>query len=141
MTLRRRYFLAFAAKQRQAFTDAAANVQDGIVSQVVLQPRNVRCKMRRSVFGLVVAVCSEGVVQLGVGNGTAHGTCLSCGMLLVGELRATVNRRTNLAHCFCCGSNFNNIDLLMSLDYDFLSAVELLEHWLRGHQRRTPAKP
>ena len=62
--------------------------------------------------------------------------CPACG-----ELRATVNRRTNLAHCFCCGSNFNNIDLLMSLDYDFLSAVELLEHWLRGHQRRTPAKP
>ncbi|MCA9177129.1 MAG: hypothetical protein KDB14_21720, partial [Planctomycetales bacterium] len=39
-----------------------------------------------------------------------------------GELRATVNPRNNLAHSFCCGHNTNNIDLLMSLDYDFLSA-------------------
>ena len=58
-----------------------------------------------------------------------------------GELRATVNPRNNLAHCFCCGRNINNIDLLMSLDYDFVSAVELLEHWLRSHlQQRTRAK-
>jgi hypothetical protein len=34
--------------------------------------------------------------------------CPACG-----ELRATVNPRNNLAHCFCCGQNFNNIDLLM----------------------------
>lgn len=27
--------------------------------------------------------------------------CPACG-----ELRATVNRRNNLAHCFCCGENF-----------------------------------
>lgn len=27
------------------------------------------------------------------------------------ELRATVNPSNNLAHCFCCGKNFNNIDL------------------------------
>ena len=53
-----------------------------------------------------------------------------------GELRCTVNPRTNLAHCFCCGRNVNNIDLLMSLDYDFLAAVELLEQWLRSHLRR-----
>jgi DNA primase len=57
--------------------------------------------------------------------------CPACG-----ELRATVNPRTNLAHCFCCERNFNNIDLLMSLDYDFLSAVELLEDWLRKYQER-----
>ena len=50
-----------------------------------------------------------------------------------GELRCTVNPRNNLAHCFCCGRNFNNIDVLMSLDYDFLAAVELLEQWLRNH--------
>ena len=53
-----------------------------------------------------------------------------------GELRCTVNPRNNLAHCFCCGRNVNNIDVLMSLDYDFLAAVELLEQWLRNHLRR-----
>ena len=41
-------------------------------------------------------------------------------------MRATVNPRNNLAHCFCCAKNINNIDLLMTLDYDFLSAVALL---------------
>ena len=62
-----------------------------------------------------------------------------------GELRATVNPANNLAHCFCCGRNLNNIDLLMSLDHDFLSAVQLLGHWLRRHQERQararPAQP
>ena len=51
-----------------------------------------------------------------------------------GELRATVNPRNNLAHCFCCGRNFNNIDLLMTLGYDFLPAVDILESWLRIHR-------
>ena len=52
-----------------------------------------------------------------------------------GEMRATVNPRNNLAHCFCCQKNLNNIDLLIiALDYDFLSAVALLERWLHQHQ-------
>jgi hypothetical protein len=38
--------------------------------------------------------------------------------------------RNNLAHCFCCDQNFNNIDL----GHDFLSAVERLELWLQRHQ-------
>jgi DNA primase len=50
------------------------------------------------------------------------------------EMRATVNPRTNLAHCFCCQKNINNIDLLMSLDQDFRSAVALLERWLKQYQ-------
>ncbi len=50
------------------------------------------------------------------------------------EMLATVNPRNNLAHCFCCGRNFNNIDLLIALGYDFLPAVELLEQWLRAYQ-------
>ena len=53
-----------------------------------------------------------------------------------GELRATVNPRNNLTPCSCCGHRTNNIDLLMSLDYDFLSAVELLAEWLRQHRER-----
>ena len=49
-----------------------------------------------------------------------------------------MNPRNNLAHCFACEQNFNNIDLLIALGYEFLAAVELLEQWLRTHgERRT----
>jgi DNA primase len=51
-----------------------------------------------------------------------------------GEMRATVNPRNNLAHCFCCKKNLNNIDLLITLGYDFQSAVALLEGWLNQYQ-------
>ena len=51
------------------------------------------------------------------------------------ELRATVNPRNNLAHCFSCNQNFNNIDLLMTQGYDFVPAVEILEQWLRQYQK------
>jgi hypothetical protein len=53
-----------------------------------------------------------------------------------GEMRATVNPKNNLAHCFTCKKNLNNIDLLLTLDYDFLSAVTLLERLLSEHQTR-----
>ena len=61
-----------------------------------------------------------------------------------GEMRATVNPRTNLAHCFTCQKNLNNIDLLITLDYNFRSAVILLERWLNQHEaqqgrKKTPA--
>ena len=32
--------------------------------------------------------------------------------------------------------HLNNIDLLIELDYDFLSAVALLERWLNEYQTR-----
>jgi hypothetical protein len=51
-----------------------------------------------------------------------------------GEMRATVNPRNNLAHCFCCKKNLNNIDLLISQGYDFRDAVALLESWLSDYQ-------
>jgi hypothetical protein len=58
------------------------------------------------------------------------------------ELRATVNPRNNLAHCFCCDRNWNNIDVLIALGWDFLPAVDLLEQWLRQHQEhRSSSKP
>src|SRR5471030_1894172 len=57
-----------------------------------------------------------------------------------GEMRATVNPRNNLAHCFCCQKNLNNIDLLLSLDYDFLSAVALLQRWLERYQAQQSEK-
>jgi DNA primase len=55
-----------------------------------------------------------------------------------GEMRATVNPRNNLAHCFACKKNLNNIDLLITLGYDFQSAVRILEGWLKRHQARQP---
>ena len=57
-----------------------------------------------------------------------------------GEMRATVNPRNNLAHCFSCKKNLNNIDLLISLDYDFLSAVTLLHRWLDQYQAQQAKK-
>jgi DNA primase len=58
-----------------------------------------------------------------------------------GEQRATVNPRNNLAHCFCCGKNWNNIDLLLALEYDFVSAVALLERWLQQYQGQQVKQP
>ena len=55
-----------------------------------------------------------------------------------GQMRATVNPRNNLAHCFDCKKNLNNIDLLISLDYTFLDAVALLERMLNEHLARQP---
>jgi len=49
--------------------------------------------------------------------------CPSCS-----ELRATVNPKNNLAHCFCCGENLNKIDLLMVQGHEFLPAVEILKN-------------
>lgn len=51
-----------------------------------------------------------------------------------GEMRATVNPKNNLAHCFTCQKNLNNIDLLMTLDYEFRDAVALLERYLNEYQ-------
>jgi hypothetical protein len=58
-----------------------------------------------------------------------------------GEMHATVNPRNNLAHCFFCQKNLNNIDLLLTLDYDFLAAVRLLEHWLNQYQAKKTKTP
>ena len=57
--------------------------------------------------------------------------CTNCG-----EQRATVNPRNNLAHCFSCQQNLNNIDLLITLGYDFVAAVGLLTRWLKQHEAR-----
>jgi hypothetical protein len=59
------------------------------------------------------------------------------------ELRATVNPRNNLSHCFSCAQNLNNIDLLITLGYDFRSAVAILQRWLlqyldRQEKKKTP---
>ena len=51
-----------------------------------------------------------------------------------GEMRATVNPRNNLAHCFSCQKNTNNIHLLLELDFNFRAAVTILERWLKQYQ-------
>jgi DNA primase len=51
-----------------------------------------------------------------------------------GEMRATVNPRNNLAHCFGCKKNLNNFDLLITLGYDFRNAVVVLERLLQRYQ-------
>jgi DNA primase len=57
-----------------------------------------------------------------------------------GEMLATVNPRNNLAHCFACKKNLNNIDLLITLGHDFRSAVAILQRWLNDYQARQPKK-
>ncbi|MBA4191278.1 MAG: hypothetical protein C0467_25125 [Planctomycetaceae bacterium] len=52
------------------------------------------------------------------------------------EMLVYVNPRNNLAHCFACRKNFNNLDLLLALDYSFTDAVALLELWLHLHQTK-----
>ena len=53
-----------------------------------------------------------------------------------GELQATLNPRNNLAHCFCCKTNFNNIDLLIELGYDFKAAASILREWLIEYEQQ-----
>lgn len=64
-----------------------------------------------------------------VSDGYFRFLCPHCG-----EMLATVNPRNNLAHCFACQKNLNNIDLLMTLGYDFRTTVAILERWLTGHE-------
>ena len=51
-----------------------------------------------------------------------------------GEFLAAINPHNNLAHCFACGVNINNIDLLLAAGYDFRAAVSRLEKWLLRHK-------
>jgi len=50
-----------------------------------------------------------------------------------GEMLAYVNPRNNLAHCFHCQANLNNIDLMITLGCDFPSIVEKLERLLKQY--------
>jgi DNA primase len=54
------------------------------------------------------------------------------------EMLATVNPRNNLAHCFGCTKNLNNIDLLLTMGYDFKSAVSILTRMYKQHCSRMP---
>ncbi|HQR41770.1 MAG TPA: CHC2 zinc finger domain-containing protein [Gemmatales bacterium] len=54
------------------------------------------------------------------------------------EMLATVNPRNNLAHCFGCKNNLNNIDLLLTLGYDFKTAISILTRMYEQHRSRLP---
>ena len=56
------------------------------------------------------------------------------------NMRATVNPGNNLAHCFACSKNINNIDLMMVLGYDFRQAVRILARWLSQYKRPESTK-
>jgi predicted RNA-binding Zn-ribbon protein involved in translation (DUF1610 family) len=59
-----------------------------------------------------------------------------------GDLQAILNPRNNLAHCFACGRNINNIDLLIALGYPFRAAVVRLQQYLRlFHQQQAMPAP
>ena len=47
----------------------------------------------------------------------------------------TVNPKNNLAHCFSCNKNFNNIDLMLAQGHDFMPAVDILKSWLEVYLR------
>lgn len=57
------------------------------------------------------------------------------------ETQAVVNPRNNLAHCFHCAKNINNIDLLLLCGFNFRDAVALLEKWLRLYRAELAAPP
>ncbi len=57
-----------------------------------------------------------------------------------GEMLATVNPATTSPTASPAKRNLNNIDLLLTLDYDFRAAVALLERWLNDYQARQAKK-
>lgn len=57
-----------------------------------------------------------------------------------GETLAVVNPRNNLAHCFNCRKNINNIDLLIAVGYGFQESVALLQEWLLLYNNEMAAR-
>jgi len=56
--------------------------------------------------------------------------CLNCK-----EIQATINPKNNLSHCFYCGQNLNNIDLLIRSGCSFSESVELLIDLWEGYKK------
>ena len=57
------------------------------------------------------------------------------------ELLAVLNPKNNLAHCFNCRQNINNIDLTIALGYAFREAVALLCQWLDAYRNENKHPP
>ncbi|MCO8123235.1 hypothetical protein NHH03_15915 [Stieleria sp. TO1_6] len=45
-----------------------------------------------------------------------------------------MNPKNNLAHCFSCQQNTNNIDLMLLQGHDFVPAVTILRRWLEDYR-------
>jgi hypothetical protein len=86
-------------------------------------------------MSVTIAVLGRQGPPAKISEGYFRFLCPGCG-----EMLATVNPRNNLAHCFCCQKNLNNIDLLLTLGYDFRAAVTLLEGWLNQYQTQQARK-
>jgi len=52
------------------------------------------------------------------------------------EIRAAINPKNNLSHCFACKQNFNNIDLLIQEGYNFRKAVKILKNLFREYEKK-----
>lgn len=55
------------------------------------------------------------------------------------EMNATVNPKNNMAHCFCCKKNFNNIDLLIVKGVSFKTSVMILCGLWDTFQQKMPS--
>ena len=61
--------------------------------------------------------------------------CLNCK-----EVQATINPKNNLSHCFCCGQNLNNIDLLIRSGNKFSDSVEILNNLWNEYKNEASSK-
>ncbi len=57
-------------------------------------------------------------------------------IMLIRQTARRTGPKDDLAHCFCCQKNINNIDLMMKLGYDFKQAINLLERWLSQYNSK-----
>ena len=53
------------------------------------------------------------------------------------EMQATINPSNNLSHCFSCGKNLNNIDLMIANGYTFSLSVEILKDLWTEYKKRS----
>lgn len=56
------------------------------------------------------------------------------------EMRATINPKNNLSHCFTCNKNLNNIDLLMANGHTFSGSIEILTFLWNEYKKRSQAE-
>jgi len=56
------------------------------------------------------------------------------------EMQATINPSNNLSHCFTCGKNLNNIDLMVANGYTFSTGVEILKNLWEEYKKRSQIK-
>ena len=53
------------------------------------------------------------------------------------EMQSAINPSNNLSHCFACGKNLNNIDLLIASGFTFSLSVEILKDLWTDYKKRS----